>query len=68
MMNRAIINFDKSILDQIHNRSLELLEACGIRFPSTKALEIFKSRGFRVDGQTVYFEEKAIVDALETVP
>ena len=68
MMNRALINFDKSILDQIHNRSLELLQECGIRFPSTKALEIFKSRDFRVDGQTVYFEEKDIVEALETVP
>ena len=68
MINRALINFNKSILDQIHNRSLELLQECGIRFPSTKALEIFKSRDFRVDGQTVYFEEKDIVEALETVP
>lgn len=68
MMNRAIINFDDSILDQIHNRSLELLQECGIRFPSTKALEIFKRRGFRIDGQTVFFKEKDIVSALETVP
>ena len=68
IMNRAIVNFDKSILDQIHDRSIELLQVCGIRFPSTKALEIFKSRDFRVDGQTVYFEEKDIVEALETVP
>lgn len=67
-MNRAIINFDKSILDQIHNRSLELLQESGIRIPSEKALEIFKSRGFRLDGQTVYFDEKSIADALETIP
>ncbi|MBC2743403.1 MAG: trimethylamine methyltransferase family protein [Desulfosarcina sp.] len=68
MINRAIINFDKSILDQIHNRSLELLQDCGIRFPSEKALEVFRSKGFRANGQTVYFEEKAIIDALGTVP
>ena len=68
MMNRALINFDKSILDQIHNRSLELLQDCGIRFSSEKALEVFRSRGFRVNGPTVYFEEKDIVEALETVP
>jgi trimethylamine--corrinoid protein Co-methyltransferase len=68
MMNRALINFDTSTLDQIHLRSMELLQDCGIRFPSEKTLEVFKSRGFRIDGQTVYFEEKDIVTALETVP
>jgi len=68
MMNKAIINFDPSVLDQIHRHSLELLQDCGIRFPSEKALEVFRSRGFRVDGQTVYFEEKEIFDAIETVP
>ncbi|MEN8246350.1 MAG: trimethylamine methyltransferase family protein [Thermodesulfobacteriota bacterium] len=67
-MNRAMINFDKPILDQIHNHSLELLQDCGIRFPSEKALGIFKSRGFRVDGKAVYFDEKDIDNALETVP
>ncbi|MEN8243391.1 MAG: trimethylamine methyltransferase family protein [Thermodesulfobacteriota bacterium] len=68
MMNRATIDFDKPILDQIHHRSLELLQECGIRFPSEKALEFFKSRGFRVDGKTVYFKEKDIANGLETVP
>ena len=57
MMNRAIINVDKSILDKLHEHSLTLLQDTGIRFPSGKALEVFKGRGFRVDGQTVYFKE-----------
>ncbi len=68
MFNRALINFDKVILDQIHNRSLELLRDCGIRFFSEKALEVVRKRGFRVSGQTVFFEEKDIVEALRTVP
>ncbi len=68
MLNRALINFDKSILDQIHNRSLELLNDCGIRFFSEKALDVFRNRGFRVSGQTVFFEEKDIMNALQTVP
>lgn len=68
MTNRAVVNFDKSILDRIHNRSLELLQDCGIGFPSEKSLEIFKKRGFRVSGKTVYFKEKDITNALETVP
>lgn len=68
MVNKAILDFDKSIFDRIHNLSLELLQESGIRFSSDKAIGIFKERGFRIDGQTVYFEEKQIIDALSTVP
>ncbi|MDM8541007.1 trimethylamine methyltransferase family protein [Desulfococcaceae bacterium HSG9] len=68
MMNRAIINFDTSVLDMIHNHSLEILYDTGIRFYSEKAVDVFKNRGFRVQGQTVYFEEKEIDNALKTVP
>lgn len=68
MLNRALINFDKTILNEIHSRSLELLRDSGIRFFSEKALDVFRSRGFRVSGQTVFFEEKDIIEALQTVP
>jgi trimethylamine--corrinoid protein Co-methyltransferase len=67
-MNRAIINFDKASLDTIHAYSLELLHDSGIRFPSEKALAIFKKHGFSVDGSMVYFDEQDIQRALETVP
>ena len=68
MVNRALLNFDKPTLDLIHNHSLEILKGSGIRFPSDKAIRVFKDRGFRTDSQTVYFKEKDIVDALGTVP
>jgi len=67
-MNRAITNFDHSILDSIHKYSLELLNDTGIRFPSEKALGIFKGHGFRTDGEMVFFKEKDIQEALKTVP
>jgi trimethylamine--corrinoid protein Co-methyltransferase len=67
-MNRAIINFDKTSLDRIHAYSLELLHDSGIRFPSEKALAIFKKHGFKVNGSMVHFEEKDIQTALQTVP
>ncbi|MGD2187945.1 MAG: trimethylamine methyltransferase family protein [Desulfobacterales bacterium] len=67
-MNRAIINFDKASLDTIHAYSLELLHDIGIRFPSKKALALFKKHGFKVDGSMVHFEEQDIQRALETVP
>jgi len=67
-MNRAIMNINQASLDTIHAYSLELLRDTGIRFPSQKALAIFKKHGFRVDGSMVYFEEKDIQKALKTVP
>jgi len=67
-MNRGIINFDKNVLDTIHNNSLELLHDIGIRFPSEQALEIFKKNGFRTDSDMVFFEENDVQKALETVP
>jgi trimethylamine--corrinoid protein Co-methyltransferase len=68
MFNRALINFDNSILDEIHKRSLELLSNSGVVFHSDKALDLFRSRGFRVSGQTVFFKEKDIGDSLVKVP
>ncbi len=56
------------MLDSIHRYSLELLKDTGIRFPSEKALGIFRGHGFRTDGEMVFFKEKDIETALETVP
>lgn len=67
-MNRVIINFNRGILDNIHQYTMDLLEDTGIRFPNKKALDIFMTRGFHVDGETVYFNSKNIETALETVP
>lgn len=67
-MNRALVNLDRKALDNIHQYSLDLLKETGIRFPSNKALAVFKRHGFRVDGFTVYFEEKQIQQALKSVP
>ncbi|MBW2436370.1 MAG: trimethylamine methyltransferase family protein [Desulfobacterales bacterium] len=67
-MNRALINFDKASLDSVHAHSLELLRDSGIRFPSEKALALFKKHGFKVDNAMVHFKEQDIQSALETAP
>ncbi len=67
-MNRAITNFDQKMLGSIHNYSLELLNDTGIRFPNENAREIFREHGFRTDGEMVFFKEKDIRMALNTVP
>lgn len=66
-MNRALFNFDKNTLDTIHKYSLELLSETGIKFPSKEALDIFTRHGFKTDGEMVFFKEKDINKALETV-
>ena len=67
-MNRALFNLDKAALDNIHQYSLDLLKDTGIRFPSDKALAVFKHHGIRVDGNMVYFREKDVQNALDAVP
>ncbi|MBN1835001.1 MAG: trimethylamine methyltransferase family protein, partial [Spirochaetales bacterium] len=48
----------------IHEASLEVLADTGFRFASDSALQIFRSHGFRVEGQRVYFTERQIRRAL----
>jgi len=67
-MNRVLFNFDRKMLDQIHNASLEILGETGIRFPNIEALEIFKHHGFKIDGEMVFFQKPDIEKALETIP
>jgi trimethylamine---corrinoid protein Co-methyltransferase len=55
-------------MTRVHDASMDLLKNTGIAFFEDEALEIFRKNGFKVDGNTVYFEEKDIRKALETVP
>jgi trimethylamine--corrinoid protein Co-methyltransferase len=52
----------------IHDASMEVLANTGFRFTSETALQIFRSHGFRVDGQRVYFTERQIRRALTSIP
>jgi len=55
-------------MTRVHDASMDLLKNTGIAFFEDEALEIFRKSGFKVDGNTVYFEEKDVRKALETVP
>lgn len=67
-MNRALSNLDRKALDNIHQYSLDILKNTGIRFPSEKALAVFKHHGLRVEGDMVYFGAKDIQIAMDGVP
>jgi len=55
-------------LSRLHQASLALLADLGIVFNDRQAVEIFASRGFRVEGRKVFFSESQVSAALETCP
>lgn len=58
----------KKEMDLLHQYSMKVLEQNGVDFMCDEAIEIFKSHGFKVDGNTVYMTEKDVFKALETCP
>lgn len=60
--------FTKEELGRIHDASIEILRSTGVAFNEPEAIEIFKAKGFTVDGKTVFFTEKDVSAALETAP
>jgi trimethylamine--corrinoid protein Co-methyltransferase len=55
-------------LNRIHNAAMDLLQTIGVVFEDDEALALFKTHGFKVEGKTVFFSEKAVTRVLETVP
>ena len=68
-----MMNFEKLYLNDeqiahIHSQTLEVLDKKGIQFEHETALELFRAKGFRVEGDMVFFSQKQIEDALATCP
>lgn len=59
---------DSDTLFGIHQATLEILTQTGIVFQSEEALRVFKQHNARVEGQTVFFPEKMVEDAIESAP
>ena len=55
-------------LTKIHDAALHILKTIGARFDDDEAIDIFKKAGLKVDGNIVYFSEKAIDQALASAP
>ncbi|MEG0379537.1 MAG: trimethylamine methyltransferase family protein, partial [Eubacterium sp.] len=52
-------------IEKIHNYSLRILSEVGMNFEHEEALEVFRKHGARVEGQTVFIDEKMINDVLK---
>lgn len=60
--------FSNAEIQQIHQTAMEILADCGVRFHEPEALNIFKKHGFTVDGLTVHFTERQVLQTLSTAP
>ncbi|MEJ2642665.1 MAG: trimethylamine methyltransferase family protein [Desulfosarcinaceae bacterium] len=52
----------------IHDSAMEILGSTGVAFNESEALEIFKANDFKIEGKTVFFNERQVRAALETAP
>ncbi len=52
----------------VHDATVEVLSRTGFSFECERTVDIFRKHDFRVEGSKVYFTEKDILRALETVP
>lgn len=58
----------KEEIEAIHNASMEVLAETGVAFNEPGALAIFKENGFKVEGKTVFFQEKDVLKAVQSAP
>ena len=54
-------------IDLVHEKTIELLSRTGFRFMHDECIEIFKSHGFKVDKDVVYFSAESINKAIDQV-
>jgi trimethylamine---corrinoid protein Co-methyltransferase len=60
-------SLSKDELNQLHVATIDILKTSGMCFESEKAHEIFRRHGFKTEGKLVYFTEKQIQTAVESV-
>lgn len=66
---KHVYNFaKKEEMDLLHEYSMKMLEEVGVKFMCEEVTQIFRSNGFRTDGDTVYMTEKDVQGALKTAP
>ena len=56
------------LFNTIHNHTTDILSRRGFRFRSPEAVVVFKTHGFKVEDDVVYFTGGQVESALEPVP
>ena len=58
----------KQGIEKIHEQTLRILSEVGVKFENQEALEVFKAHGVRVENDTVFIDEKTLMEALQNIP
>lgn len=59
---------DEAQLERIHLATLEILRQTGVRFTNDYVRQVFADAGFTMDGDTVYFKQWQVEDAIHHTP
>lgn len=65
-MNYRLRIASEAELNRLHSASLKILAETGVRFMHEDVLRLFRQRGFQVDGDIVFMNEKQVGDALSS--
>jgi len=60
--------FSEDEINKIHLSVMEVFRDVGVAFREPEALKIFKQHMFKVDGNTVFFEEEQVMNTIDSVP
>jgi len=60
--------FSEEQLDQVHDKSMQILEEGGIAFMYEPALEIFRQHGAKVVDDVVYIDRELVKECLDKTP
>jgi trimethylamine--corrinoid protein Co-methyltransferase len=66
--NDRMQTLTQSDMTRIHDASMNILGRVGVAFNHKEALDIFKAKGFKVEGKTVFMTENDIQQALAHLP
>ena len=58
----------KASVEKIHENTLRVLSEIGVNFENARALEVFRKHGARVEGETVFIDEKMLDADLQAAP
>ena len=67
-LSRSALPLTQDQVSAIHDATIEVLSETGFHFVCKQVQGIFQENGFRLENERIYFTEKQILKALETVP
>lgn len=68
IMSQRIAGLSNAETEKIHSAAMEILRDVGVAFLEPEALKIFKENGYKLEGRTVFFREKDVMERVSSAP